>query len=77
MIEVSIIVELRETAGGKKGRSAVGFARLTAANFTERGAWARYFFGALDRAIAKRRAHLEEARQSACRSPGPLFEEPF
>ena len=76
MIEVSIIVQLREVAGEKRGRIAVGFARGSTEAFADRPKWARLFFSALDRAVAKRRANLSEIRELA-NSPGPLFEEPF
>lgn len=76
MIEISIIVQIREVAGDKKGRIAVGFSKIEAETLVPTKAWSKNFFAALDRAISKRRDNLHEISRIANEEP-PLFREPF
>lgn len=76
MIEISIIVQVREVAGEKKGRIAVGFSKLETETLTPKKEWSRNFFAALDRASANRRKNLAEIQRIAD-EPLPLWKEPF
>lgn len=87
MIEISIIVQVREVAGdGRKGRIAVGFSKLLTENLVPHRGWCENFFAACRRAARKREEHLEEIagiatavnrRRRVKEVRLPLFEEPF
>ena len=74
--EISLIVQIRETAGGKTGRLAVGFAKWSVDSLIPKKTWSSYFFDALRRAIVNRARNLDEIRRVANEEP-PLFREPF
>ena len=76
MIEIALIVQIREVAGDKRGRLAVGFAKWTVENLVPSKKWSNYFFDALHRATLDRARKLEEIRRLANEEP-PLFREPF
>jgi hypothetical protein len=76
MFEISLIVQIRETAGGKVGRLAVGFAKWTTEKLLPEKKWSQHFFDALRRAMANRQKNLDEIRRIANEEP-PLFREPF
>lgn len=76
MIEISIIVQLREIAGAKAGRISVGFSKIETETLMPKKIWSQSFFAALDRAISKRRRNLLEIERIATEEP-PLFREPF
>jgi hypothetical protein len=78
MIEVSIIVQLREvTEDNRKGRCAVGVAQFKAPSATPQKSWNRQFEDASRRALTQRHAmiernHLADPRQEQL---GLLFQE--
>ncbi len=76
MIEIAIIVQIREVVADKKGRIAVGFSKIEAEKLIPKKVWSRNFFAALDRAMANRRKNLEEIERIA-NEPLPLWKEPF
>ncbi|HLZ12536.1 MAG TPA: hypothetical protein VKP58_08110 [Candidatus Acidoferrum sp.] len=76
MIEIAIIVQVREVVADKKGRIAVGFSKIEAEKLIPKKVWSRNFFAALERAIANRRKNLEEIERIA-NEPLPLWKEPF
>ena len=76
MMEISILVEIREVRGDKRGRSAVGFSKIRTETLVPKKEWAKNFFAALDRAIAGRRRNLAEIARLAAEEL-PLFREPF
>jgi hypothetical protein len=76
MIEISLIVQIREVAGEKKGRIAVGFAKWNVEELIPKKKWSQYFFDALHRATMNRAKNLDEIRRIATEEP-PLFREPF
>jgi hypothetical protein len=70
MIEVSIIVQLREvTEDGRKGRCAIGVAKLQSPTATPQKSWGRYFEDASRRALTQRHAQLEGLHTAAPRDP--------
>jgi poly(A) polymerase Pap1 len=76
MIEISIVVQIREVAGDKKGRIAIGFSKIETETLVPKKVWSRNFFAAVERAIANRRKNLEEIQRIA-REELPLFRVPF
>jgi len=76
VIEIAIIVQIREVVADKKGRIAVGFSKIEAEKLIPKKVWSRNFFAALDRAMANRRKNLEEIERIA-NEPLPLWKEPF
>jgi hypothetical protein len=76
MMEIAIIVQLREVSGDKAGRLAVGFSKWKVENLIPEKKWAEYFFAALRRATLNRARNLQEIERIAS-DPGPLFREPF
>jgi len=76
VIEIAIIVQVREVVADKKGRIAVGFSKIEAEKLIPKKVWSRNFFAALERAIANRRKNLEEIERIA-NEPLPLWKEPF
>jgi hypothetical protein len=76
MFEISLIVQIREVAGEKKGRLAVGFAKWNVEELIPKKKWSQYFFDALQRATTQRARNLDEIRRIANEEP-PLFREPF
>jgi hypothetical protein len=76
LIEIAIIVQIREVAGDKRGRIAVGFSKIEAETLVPKKTWSRNFFAALDRAIVNRRKNVAEIQRIATEEP-PLFRERF
>jgi hypothetical protein len=89
MLEINIIVEVKELAGdGRGGRSAVGFSKIRCEKLVPEKSWSENFFAALRRATAKRAEYLQEIdgiargiavvpRRKRREKPLPLFEEKF
>lgn len=73
MIEIAVIVQIREVAGEKKGRLAVGFSKFTRETLLPEKKWSEYFFDALRRAMKNREIYLAEVPAIASEQR-PLFE---
>jgi hypothetical protein len=76
VIEISIIVQVREVAGDKKGRIAVGFSKILTETLVPQKSWTKNFLAAVDRAAAQRRRSIAEIQRIATEEL-PLFREPF
>lgn len=67
MIEISIVVQVREIAGDKAGQLDVGFARFKVETLTPKKEWSGHFFDAIRRAMTKRQDRISGVVRQANR----------
>jgi hypothetical protein len=73
MIEIAVIVQIKDAGGQGKGRMGVGFAKFTRETLVPEKAWSEYFFDALRRAMKNRQVNLEDVR-ALVNEQRPLFD---
>jgi hypothetical protein len=73
VIEIAIIVQIKDVGGHGKGRMGVGFSKFTRETLLPEKKWSEYFFDALRRAMKNRQVNLEDVRKLVSEQR-PLFD---